>query len=152
MEVNEIIITTIPTHIIECLGSVILAVDVMKVDGISFLVSISRVIIFGTATEIANMKVGTTVKAIKKIQLLYKNRGLGVVLIVGDNGFVPLQQDENHLELKETLNLTSEDEHEQHVESFIRTIKEKARTCLSLILFTYLPKRLTVELVYCRLF
>ena len=74
------------------------------------------------------------------------------MIIVGDNDFTPFQQDEKYLKLKVTLNLTSEDEHEPYVDIFIRTIKEKARLCLSLIPLTHLLKRLTVELVYCQLF
>ena len=83
---------------------------------------------------------------------IYAARGFMVGAIVADNSFAPLLNDEKFLLLGMPLNLTSEDGHQPHVERFVRTIKERARMCFSLLLFIKLPRRLVVELVYCQLY
>ena len=53
--------------------------------------------------------------------------------IAADNGFVPLTQNEEFIALGVTLNLTSQDEHQTHIEQYIKTIKERCRLCYTLI-------------------
>ena len=61
---NEATTTPIPPHIINNNPSIILGMDVVKVNGIPFLVTISRVIKLGSATELVNTKIPTIVSAL----------------------------------------------------------------------------------------
>ena len=143
-------ITLIPPHILEHHKEVTIGVDVMKVNNIPFMVSISRVIKFGTATELDSLKMPAYVRTITTILRIYASRGFVVRTIVADNGFAPLLQNNDFLTLGVNLNLTSEDEHEPHIERFIRTLKERCRMCFSLLPFSKVPRRLAIELVYCQ--
>lgn len=150
--VDVMSITSIPPYILEQHGSITIGMDVMKVNKASFLVSISRVIRFGTGSELINMKLPSIIETVIKVLQHYYTRGFKIVLIVADNGFASLLEDESFLALGVRLNITSEDEHEPHVERFIRTIKEKVRMVFSQLPFEQLPRRMTIELVYCQIF
>ena len=143
-------ITPIPPYIHQAHKELTLCIDVMKVNKIPFLVSITQVIRFGTTTELDNLKTKTTLSNIITLLQIYHGRGFVITAIAADNGFAPLLNDEEFIALGVFLNLTSQDEHQPHVERFIRTIKEKCRMCLSLTPFTKLTKRLVIELVYCQ--
>lgn len=52
VELNIEIIMPIPPEILSAHGTIIISVDIMKVNGVPFLTSISRVVNFGLATEI----------------------------------------------------------------------------------------------------
>ena len=124
----------------------------MKVNGLPFLVSYSRILKFRTTTELVNTKAPNIISAIALILKVYGNMGFTVSFIASDNGFAPLQQNEAFLSLRVLLNATSEGEHEPYSERFIRTVKEKCRVCYILVPFTRLPRRLAIELVYCQIF
>ena len=152
INVEATMITTLPPYILDNHKHIALCVDVMKVNKVSMLASSSRLIKFATATELLNMKVATYLDAIKNILAIYHARGFAVKMIAVDNGFAPLADDEDFILLGVPLNVTSEDEHEPHIERFISTLKESARTLFASLPFKRLPKRVTVELVYCAIY
>ena len=47
--------------------------------------------------------------------------------IAADDAFEPMKQNSDFIDLKITLNITSEDEHEPYIERFNRTLKERCR-------------------------
>ena len=51
-----------------------------------------------------------------------------------------------------TLNTVARDEHVPEVERYIRTIKERARSTYSMLPFTRMPARMTIELIYASVF
>ena len=152
VETGVDIITPLPPEILEFHAIVTLGIDVMKVNGLPFLVSYSRVIKFGITTELVNMKSPAIVVAIILILRVYATRGFRVEFIAADNGFASLQQDEEFLSLQVIMNVTSEDDHEPFSERFIQTVKEKCRMCLSLVPFARLPRRMTNDMVYTQTF
>ena len=101
--------------------------DVMFVNGIPFLTTISRAIQFGTCTELDGASMNNAVAALRVIKATYNSRGFKLIAAVADNGFSALQQHEDFLALEIVLNLTAEDEHEPYSERFNRTIKDKSR-------------------------
>ena len=133
-------------------GTIILCIDVMKVNKIPFLASISQVIKMGSATELADLQVPAIVEIIIILLQIYTRRVFKVRAIPSDNEFAPLLEDKKVLMFGIMLNLTSQDEHQPHVERFIRTLNERCRMCFSLLPFSNIPKRVTLELVYCQVY
>ena len=116
-----------------------------------FLVSIGRIIRFATGSELVDMKYPSIMETISKILVYYYMRRFKIALIVADNGFASLLTDDKFPTLGMPLNTTSEDEHEPHIERFIRT-KEKVRMVYSQLPFQRLSRRITIELVYSQIF
>ena len=84
------IITTIhelPTEIIKRHGNVTIEADVMYVNGIPFVVTMSRHIHFCTAELIKNEKSATIATAIKQVLQIYHRRGFKVNFLLGDGQF-----------------------------------------------------------------
>ena len=115
MTTGEEIITPLPPQVLELNGSVILGIDVIKVNGVPFLVTYARVITFETSIELVNTKVPSIVKALILVLKTYGRRDFKVEFITADNGFASLPKDEKYLALGVILNLISEDEHEPFI-------------------------------------
>ena len=105
-------ITPIPPHILINHRSIILGMDVVKVNGIPFLATISRVIKLGSVTELLNTKKPFIVSALLVIVNIYTARGFKILAIAVDYAFDATRQNEDFMLTKITLNITSEDEHE----------------------------------------
>jgi hypothetical protein len=101
---------------------VILCVEVMKVNKMPFLVSISRAIKFGTVTWLKNAKAMTILKHITDIHSIYVKRGFIVEIIEVDGQFEPLRGKLAGMGI--TLNKCSREEHVPVAERRIRTLKE----------------------------
>jgi hypothetical protein len=117
--------------------------DLMYVNKIPFLVTISKSIKFGTVTHLQNKSVATLNNAIDRICGLYAARSFRVILIKADHEFDACRA---HLESQGvTLNVTAEDEHVPEAERYIRTIKERSRGIYNLLPFQHLPRRLLLN-------
>ena len=77
----------LPPSIIQYYGKVELAVDVMHVNRIPFLTSLSRKIHYGTVNALADMKIPTMEVCIEKIIRAYSVRGFHVTVIHVDIQF-----------------------------------------------------------------
>jgi hypothetical protein len=64
-----------------------LAVDIMFLNNIPFLTSISQHIGFGTAERLVNRQVSSLIKAIKRLCQVYSLWGFKISTILGDNEF-----------------------------------------------------------------
>jgi len=136
----------IPEDIMQRHSDVVVAFDVMYVNGIAFAVSISRAIKFGTAEAIANRKAETLLTSIKRIQMTYAKRGFRVMTVAGDNEFSMLAGPLSNVGI--TLNVVTADEHVPEIERHIRTLKERCRSVFNTLPFKRIPNRMIVELVY----
>jgi hypothetical protein len=87
----------IPKEILELTKDVILAVDVMFVDGILFVVSLSRKIKFTTSEYVPRRS-----KSLKKIINIYNHRGFNVVTALMDREFEPLRDEVPEVTLNTT--------------------------------------------------
>jgi len=135
-----------PAVIMDRHKSVTIEADIMKVNGIPFLVSISRAIKFGTVELLANQKMVTVMIAIKNINNLYKRRGFQVDLLLMDGEFESIRGDLAGIGI--TLNMVSRDEHVSDAERRIRTLKERCRCVFNTLPFTKIPAQMTVQLAY----
>ena len=138
----------IPPEIPENHRDISIGIDIMFINGIPFLKTISHTVKFSTATEMNGANMDNVVTVLKTVPAIYRPRVFNVLAVAADSGFTDLKTNPDFIELKITLNLIAEDEHEPYVEKFNRTIKEMCRIGLAGVPFTKLPKRMVVELVY----
>ena len=121
--------------------------DIMKINGIPFLTTISRIVSFASATPMTSTNMEHVMLALRIVVGKYFSRGFVVMAVGADNGFAALAENEEFLTLGITLNLTAEDEHEPYIEQFNRRIKERCRMIFAGIPFLSLPKIMVIELV-----
>jgi len=116
----------------------------MFVNGVPFLVTMSRKIHLQTAEHIQTRTVTQLGSSLSKIVKKYARGGFTVNLILMNQEFDKL---DGALGLVE-INTTAAREHVGEIEQDIRTLKERCRTICSTLPYQTLPKQLVVHLVY----
>ena len=133
--------TAVPLMIHERYRRVTLGMDIMFINKIAFLVTISKDIRFGTIEHLRRRGEDDILSAIKRVITLYGSRGFIVRQIDADGEFENLRG----ALLEECngchLNITSNDEHEKATERCIRTIKERVRGTWTTLPFERIPDR-----------
>ena len=122
----------------------------MFVNGIAFLVTISRHIKFGMAEMLKNQKSSTIFVALKHVLDTFKTKGFTVHTVLGDGQFASLQN--GLASVRVVLNVTSREEHVPEIERHIRTIKERTRAQYATLPFKALPPQLVIGMVYASVF
>ena len=102
------------TSMLEHYGEVTLCVDLMYVNKVPLLVTLSRNIKFGTMEAVADWKEATLLKCIKGVISLYQKARFKVTVTLMDGEFMPLCG--GLAELGICLNETSRDEHVRDIE------------------------------------
>jgi hypothetical protein len=133
----------IPATIMAHYRKVVLCVDVMKVNRMPFLVTISRAIKFGTVAWLKNARTYTILKKITDVRNIYIKRGFLLEIVEVDGQFEPLRGALS--ELGVTLNRCYRDEHGPSAERMIHTLKERCRYIYNTLLFKKLPGILVVQ-------
>jgi hypothetical protein len=133
----------IPANIMRQYREVIVAADIMYVNQVPFLVSISRSIKFCLAELFLNQQVATILTGIKLINSLYKKRGFTLTTLLMDGEFEPLRGDLADMGI--TLNTASCDEHVLEIERHIRTLKERIRCVYNTLSFKRVPARMVAK-------
>ena len=124
--VESIKIKSVPKNILDKYKEVTICCDLMHTNGISFLNTISRHIIFSTGSMIKNRKVDNIADGITKVHKLYLHRGFKITHIHTDCEFEPPRKEMTSLGIN--LNFESKKEHVPEIERFIRTVKERIRS------------------------
>ena len=135
----------VPRTIMERYKNVTLCIDIMFVNKIPFLVTISRGIKFGTVETLTDRKHPTIMSAIKHVVALYSKRGFRVSDAHTDNEFEPMRAD--LMDAKVNLNVASNNEHVPEIERHIRTVKDRVRCMYNSVPFKKMPSRMIVEMV-----
>ena len=138
------------TSILEHYGEVTLCVDLMYVNKVPLLVTLSRNIKFGTMEAVTDRKETTLLKSIKGVISLYRKAGFKITVALMDGEFVPLRGGLAELGIR--LNETSRDEHVGDVERYIRTVKERMRAIYNTLPFQKIPARLVIEMAKTAVF
>lgn len=146
----EMAITPIPQDVMERHREVIVCFDVMYINSIAFLVSISRGLKFCTTEALENRRSTTLLTSLRRIKTTYSRRGFIVNQVAGDNEFNALEVGLSEMGI--ILNTVARDEHVPEVERHIRTLKERCRATYNALPFRRLPSRMIIELVYCMTF
>ena len=123
---------------------VTLTADIMYVNGVPFLTTLSRKISMRTAEHIQSRSAASLSRALIKVIKLYARGGFTVNLIMMDQEFATLESTFDIVE----INTTAAREHVGEIERSIRTIKERGRSISSTLPYTTLPKQLVIHLVY----
>lgn len=107
-------IEPLPPQIMSRYRNVTLAADVMHVNGIPMLVTISRNIRFATVEALPNRNMPTLVKGIQSVATVYKRAGFHITSALMDGEFEPMRGDLADLEI--ALNESARDEHVGDIE------------------------------------
>jgi hypothetical protein len=124
---------------------VTLVADVMFVNGIAFLVTMSRGIKFITAEHIPTRTAKQLSKSLKRIMQLYSRGGMVVQTILMDMEF---DKTVEPLMVEVTVNTSAAREHVAKIEQSIRTVKERTRCVICVLPFKFLHKLIVTNVVY----
>ncbi|OEU17119.1 hypothetical protein FRACYDRAFT_237529 [Fragilariopsis cylindrus CCMP1102] len=139
----------VPPTILDYYKDVELSVDIMHVNKVPFLVSISEHIHYGTVTALESMKIPILEHEINKIIRLYSVRGFHVKYILVDIQFKPIK-DRGLLDA--IVNVVGKGEHAPMIERFIRVIKERCRCYYAMLPFEDLPRIVVIHLLKTTMF
>jgi hypothetical protein len=155
----------VPPAILERHRDVTLAIDIMFVNKIPFLVTISRYLKFGTVEALKEQTASQIMRCIKTVRGVYNKRGFRIRTILADGEFEALRgsllEDEHgriQLDTKDLkgdgadLNVAGNDEHVPEVERYIRTVKDRTRSTRSTLPFRKIPAVMIIEMVYAAVF
>jgi hypothetical protein len=143
------ILVSIPQQILQRYRLVSICVDLMFVNKVAFLVTISRNIHFGTVEAVPNQQAATLVKYIRSVSQIYRRGGFLVEHALADNQFTSLK---GFADIGITVNETGRDDHVGEVERYIRTVKERARCIYNTLPFDVIPPRMVVEMINASVF
>ena len=138
------------TSILKYYDEITLCVDLMYVNKVPLLVTLSRNIKFGTMEAVADRKEATLLKCIKGVVSLYRKAGFKVTTVLMDGEFVPLCGGPAELGLR--LNETSRDEHVGDIERYIQMVKEQMRAIYNTLPFQKVPAWLVIEMAKTAVF
>ena len=133
-------VAPVPHDVLSRHRDIVLAIDIMFVNKIAFLVTVSRNLKF--VEDLPNRQVSTIRdNKLRSVLRLYRHRGFRVTTLLADQEFEALQ------EYFPFINTCGADEHVPDVERMIRTIKDRARSAHSLLPFRSLPRLIVVRLI-----
>jgi hypothetical protein len=137
--------TNIPRSIMQHYRDVTLCVDVMKVNTLPFIMSISKHIKLGSGGWLRNMKNETILAHFKAMIGAYSIRGFRVTIMLADGQFESMRGAIADMHVH--LHVVARDEHVPDIERFIRTIKERVRCDWAVMPFQHVPPSMVRELV-----
>ena len=132
--------------------NVTLEIDIMYVNSLPFLVTISRHLKILIVHYLQTRKVKMIMASLDTVLNDYKMRGLPVKQIFADGEFDAIRTELSDPKRQVILNTTSKNEHVSNVEREIQTIKERCRACCASVNFDRFPRQLTKEMVSAMVF
>ena len=125
-----------------------LCIDIMCMQGMPFLVTISKNIKLITVAKLANRKKETIAEALDTTLVLHNNAGFIITDIHGDLEFKCLEQDLAQEDNGITLHCVARGQHVPEVEHCVRTIKERIRVLWNALPHTSMPHDMIEYLVH----
>ncbi len=122
---------------------VVLTANVMFVNGMAFLTTLSRKLQLATVEQLPSRMATQLSNSLIKIVKLYAGTGFIVRVIMMDQEFNKVKEACDMVE----INTTAAREHVGEIEQFIRTIKERSRALVSDLPYNILPRQITIHLV-----
>jgi hypothetical protein len=136
----------LPPNIKDRYQSLTLCANLMYVNGIPFLVTISQNLKFGTIEVQPNWKEGTLIKSLLTTVRVYKLCGFIASLTLMDGEFDTLSVCEALAGQGVALNPTGQDEHIEDIKWYIHTIKECTQSTYNMLPFAHMPPHLVIEM------
>jgi hypothetical protein len=128
----------IPRELIQSQQDVILCMDTMQINGLYFLTTVSRNIVYRTTEWVPNKTTKAYRSALDNVFHVYNMAGFKIKSIHCDNEYRSLMQElESSCEVK--MNYASAQEHVPEIERSIRVIKERFCASFYRLPFTQLP-------------
>lgn len=129
----------IPPEILDTHQDIVLCMDGMKVNGIPFLTTISKNIMYRTAEWVPNQTAAAYRSVLNNVFRMYNRAGFRITTIRCDNEFRPLM-DELQDVYQVKMNYANPQEHVPEAERNHRVIKERIRAAFHRLPFKKLPK------------
>lgn len=126
----------VPEALLSLHRNVHLCVDIVQIEGLYFLITISRNICFRTIHDLTRPDKVNLLKALQDAINIYSKGGYTVVCISGDNAFSCLENEPGMPD----LHICAANEHVPEAERSIRTLRERVRARYQQLRFTRLPK------------
>jgi len=136
------IVDPVPADVLHTHGEVTLAVDLMFINKVAFLITVSRGLRIGSIHALDNRQVSTVRDSLLFVLNKYERRGFRITTIMADEEFEPLIQ----LMPAYTFNLCGADEHVPDIERYIRTTKDTIRSAYNELPFQHIPRMFLVRL------
>jgi hypothetical protein len=102
----------------------------------------------GTVEFISDRQTKTIAAALKRVIGIYKQQGFRVATIEADPEFRPLEAEVRNME----FNLCAQNEHVPDIERYIRTVKDRVRSCYHTLPYSCIPRVMIIRLVYNAVF
>jgi hypothetical protein len=134
----------IPWQLVDANKAVTIVADVFFVDGIAFLIPVSKRIKFVTTKHLPIRMATILSKHLQRVLLVYGRAGFRVRSILMDGEFEKVKG----LIPKVECNTTAAKEHISKVERSIRMVKEWMRGIVTTLPFTHIPRHMKIEFVY----
>jgi hypothetical protein len=139
----------VPTEFLKLHKEVFLTADIIFVNKIPFILTLSCKICFTAVNHLKNRTVPTIFKAFKEIYQYYFQRGFHITVLHVDSEFAPLKtMIETMPSCPIMVNLASANEHVPEIERRIRVLKEQCRSSRHDLPFQRIPKLLTIHIVF----
>ena len=131
----------VPPDLLERHPSVTIIMDILFINNIPLLLSMSQGLKFMTIEVLPNRQIKTIREKVRTICRLYQDCGIGVESIFADAEFEPLRPDIPF------LNTSDADDHQPDIEQAIRTVKDRIHSTYRMLPFEYIPCLMVIHLV-----
>ena len=148
--VEPVKIKNVSKTILDKYKEVTICCELIHINGIGFLITISRNIMFATGSMIKNRKVEHIAHGITQVNKLYLQRGFKITHMHTNCELEPLRKEMTALVIN--LNFASKKEHVPEIERFIRNVKERVRSTRATMPFKRISKLMIVHLVASAIF
>ena len=118
--------------------------DVFFVNGIAFLLTVARKLKSVTVEHTLVNTAKSLVKHIKRVLQVYNRAGFTLRYVMTDGEFEKVKE----LLPAIVCNTTAAKEHVTEAERKTRVLKERNIGVVNTLLFTYIPRRMKIELIY----
>ena len=122
----------------------------MHINGIVFLNTIPRHIIFATGSKIKNLKLKNIEDLIKQVNKIYLQYGFKITHIHAGNEFELLLSEMAYIGI--SINCAPNKEHVPDIEQFGRTVKESVQCSQALMTFKLVSKSMMVHIFATTMF
>ena len=133
----------IPRELIKAHQGIILCADIMYIEEVPFLVTVSKNVRMNTIRYIPDKKKQTLLEAFDPTLLLYNKAGFTIKELHADPEFECIREEMEINDIK--VNLTAAEEHQPDVERAIRTIKERFRAIYHSCPYSCWPKLMIIR-------
>ena len=125
---------------------IVIAMDIMHVNGVPFLTTLSRHLYFTTIDALESTSMEHIFQCLKRTVNLYRRTDLRPRILLADGAFKNDYMEQQLATIGMALNPAARNEHVGDIERRIRTIKERMRATYNMLPFDIIPKIMVIEL------